>query len=615
MNGTTYGTDISATMDDADVDRYVTVSYLKMKRPTYIEVVTGNEEVDGTDSPVKTRSRSFIFGRSFTGDENDNNSKLDPMSPKISSSLPELVSNRFPEPEPAVDVAIVGAGLSGLMAAYTIKQAQPELSVVVLEAKDNVGGRIYSPMLNTATGTRRFDLGDQWVNTEQRTILELLDKLNIETHPEYTEGKNILVHADGEKEEFERNVYPINVFRRLDISSFVSRIESMREDLSKRDPTDLSESLEWDSITLEQFKKEHIWTDVARQVFDALVVFHFGVTPREMSLLFFCHVLNSVGGWKVLFGEGDEFPAARQLKIKGGAQQICENLATEIDRANIRLNDPVTLIDQSDKELVSITTDSGCHYRAKRVIIATSIDNSVRIQHKPSHPVKRSRMTRLMPAGHCIKYVVTYESAFWRKSGKSGHVIKLTDEEKAFDVDEDLMTYEYVFDACSCNRNPESIEPENPALMGMIFSESLRQLEKDERKKILLNKLADDFGEEALKPIDYAEMDWGVDRYTSGFPFSAMMPGAMVHHSKGIKQPHGRIHFCGAEMSSSWYGCMEGSVKSGKRVASEVRKALNGSTSTTTATTGDQETIEDQKTEPQTDETTTIAVEQMNGTA
>ena len=39
------------------------------------------------------------------------------------------------------------------------------------------------------------------------------------------------------------------------------QIESMREDLSKKDPTDLSESLEWDSITLEQFKKEHIWTD------------------------------------------------------------------------------------------------------------------------------------------------------------------------------------------------------------------------------------------------------------------------------------------------------------------------------------------------------------------
>ncbi|XP_003726162.2 probable flavin-containing monoamine oxidase A isoform X1 [Strongylocentrotus purpuratus] len=581
MNGTTNGTDITLT-GDPDVDRYVTVSYLKMKRPAYIEVVSSNQDEDGTDSPQKPRSRSFIFGRSFSTDENDNNgqSKLGPIAPSIvaiqnqslSSSLPELVSH---EPEPAVDVAIVGAGLSGLTAAYQIRQAQPDLSLVVLEAKENVGGRTYSPMLNTATGTRRFDLGDQWVNTDQRTILELLDKLNLETYPEYKEGKNILIHADGESEEFEGNIYPINPFRRLDISSFVSRIESMREDLSKKDPTDLSESLEWDSITLEQFKKEHIWTDEARQVFDALVVFHFGVTPREMSLLFFCHVLNSVGGWKVLFGENQEFPVSRQLKIKGGAQQVCENLATEIDRANIRLNDPVTIIDQTDDELVNITTDSGCRYRAKRVIMATSVDNSVRIQHKPSFPPKRSRMTKLMPAGHCIKYVVTYENAFWRKDGMSGHVIKLTDEEQAFDNNDDLMTYEYVFDACSCNRNPNVTAPENPALMGMIFSESLRQLTKVERKKILLKKLAEIYGDEALKTIDYAEMDWGLDRYTNGYPFSSMMPGAMVYHAKGIKKPHGRIHWCGAEMSSSWYGYMEGSVKSGKRVASEVRKALN----------------------------------------
>lgn len=107
------------------------------------EVVSGNQDEDVTDSPQKPRSRSFIFGRSFSTDENDNNgqSKLGPISPSIvaiqnqSMSLPELVSNRFPEPEPAVDVAIVGAGLSGLTAAYQIKQAQPDLTLLVLEAK------------------------------------------------------------------------------------------------------------------------------------------------------------------------------------------------------------------------------------------------------------------------------------------------------------------------------------------------------------------------------------------------------------------------------------------------------------------------------------------------
>ena len=34
-----------------------------------------------------------------------------------------------------VDVVVVGAGISGLYAAYRIKQKAPELKVIVLEAK------------------------------------------------------------------------------------------------------------------------------------------------------------------------------------------------------------------------------------------------------------------------------------------------------------------------------------------------------------------------------------------------------------------------------------------------------------------------------------------------
>jgi flavin-dependent dehydrogenase len=37
--------------------------------------------------------------------------------------------------EEIVDVIVVGAGISGLYAAYQIKQKAPELKVLVLEAK------------------------------------------------------------------------------------------------------------------------------------------------------------------------------------------------------------------------------------------------------------------------------------------------------------------------------------------------------------------------------------------------------------------------------------------------------------------------------------------------
>ncbi len=91
--------------------------------------------------------------------------------------------------EEIVDVIVVGAGISGLYAAYRIKQKSPELKVLVLEAKgksnqktkqnefifdlnkDRVGGRTLTVDLKTSKNeneTDRFDLGGQWVTEYDR---------------------------------------------------------------------------------------------------------------------------------------------------------------------------------------------------------------------------------------------------------------------------------------------------------------------------------------------------------------------------------------------------------------------------------------------------------------
>ena len=47
--------------------------------------------------------------------------------------------------EEAFDVIVIGAGMSGLMAARTIhKQTDGRTSVVVLEGRDRIGGRTYT---------------------------------------------------------------------------------------------------------------------------------------------------------------------------------------------------------------------------------------------------------------------------------------------------------------------------------------------------------------------------------------------------------------------------------------------------------------------------------------
>ena len=89
-----------------------------------------------------------------------------------------------------VDVVVVGAGLAGLAAARALTAAGA--SVVVLEARDRVGGRT----LNHDLGEGKVvEVGGQWIGPTQDRLAALARELGVETIPTYAQGHNLLEYG------------------------------------------------------------------------------------------------------------------------------------------------------------------------------------------------------------------------------------------------------------------------------------------------------------------------------------------------------------------------------------------------------------------------------------
>jgi monoamine oxidase len=94
------------------------------------------------------------------------------------------------------DVLILGAGLAGLSSAHRLLSQNPNLSILILEARDRVGGRTWSQPLPSGEGT--IDLGAAWINdTNQSRMFELAQKFGAELIEQNTKGDVVLQDGEG----------------------------------------------------------------------------------------------------------------------------------------------------------------------------------------------------------------------------------------------------------------------------------------------------------------------------------------------------------------------------------------------------------------------------------
>ncbi|WP_121257859.1 flavin monoamine oxidase family protein [Nocardioides ferulae] len=453
----------------------------------------------------------------------------------------------------SVDVVVVGAGISGLVAARDV--ARGGRSVLLVEARDRVGGRVLNHRLRSG-GV--IEAGGAFVGPTQDHILALARELKVPTFAEYNTGNSVYISSLTGRQEYSGTVPPDPTIL-LDAALLIERIDGYAAEIDVSAPWAHPSAAEWDAMTLGEFiRRNSVNAPGVVNLIKSWTQPGFGADPDEISLLFTLWYVACSGNETTVgtfARNSDTANGAQEQRFVGGSQLIPHRLARRLGDI-VALAAPVRRIEQRDGRAV-VHTGRG-RVRAKRVIVAAPPPLVLDIDWFPRLPTRRLQLLRRSDMGQLMKCDAVYPTPFWREAGLNGFGIN------------DAGAARVVFD-----NSPKKGEP--GVLLAFVGGSTWREygvLPRAERKRAVLEGFAALFGEQALHPIEYTEQDWTKERWTRGGPTAMHAPGTLASLGSAIRQPFGRVHWAGTETATYWSGYMDGAVRAGQRAAVEVLERL-----------------------------------------
>lgn len=463
-----------------------------------------------------------------------------------------------------VSVVVIGAGLSGLVAALKLQKEGKR--VLILEARDRIGGRMYQE--STIEGGV-LDMGGQWIGDSQTAIVGLLDDLQIERFVSYNSGRSI--HSwHGEKTGFNGSVSQLlagqcespddlppeyiqacaAAGQRLPDCLPVAaqaRIWNKFMDISKAIPAerpwDATDAHLLDSMTFQSWLENEGNSTYAQWLLAMLARIggSGAFEPKAVSML---HM-----AWTQQVGPQAESP--EKWLLKGGAGQVPQLLAQRLPNS-ILVSARVQRITQHAR---GVTVGApGLKVNARHVIVAIPPSLRAGIEFLPPLPPSHTGFIQRTPMGSLSKVHAIYPNAFWRKQCLSGSGAG------------NLKTCEFIADS-----SPESGTP--GILTSFIAGDRNIELagKSDiEIRDLVLSDYAYYFGSEAWNISDFVRINWDEQNLTGGAFTSYLPPGVWTTYGSGWRDTVDNIFWAGTETAHRWPGYFDGAVSAGLRAANAI---------------------------------------------
>jgi monoamine oxidase len=444
-------------------------------------------------------------------------------------------------------VVVAGAGLAGLTAALDLTDAGWD--VVVLEARDRVGGRVHT-LREPFTDGQYAEGGGESIDESHHAMLSMLRRFGLLTERRAPlKPYDAVVYYKGQHTRL-----PAFLARRggvvlREYLRYSDAVAALSDHVDAFHPERSRDAERLDASNLDQFIRSLRLDADAEFLVRTQERSLYNAEPRDISLLFIAQ--QGAAAARDATTDYDDLFFAETRRVIGGNDRLPRAMAAALGR-RVVVNEPIARVEHA-RDRVVVTTRTGRRVDGAWLVVATPMQPLREVTFSPALPASLAAAVAGLDLGDAVKVARQYRVPFWEAEAYSGFTVtdlpfgvawSPTDSRVAASG---ILT-EFVTGAAA--RHAAALPPVA-------------------RRREFLRQLDAVYPEaRALATTREATIAWRNERYTGG-GYSVFKPGQMAPFFSTIRAGTGRIRFAG-EHTCEVAGYMESAVRSGHRVARDI---------------------------------------------